>query len=205
MGGKYLRRWPDEANPQLTRYTPQPAEVSLVDNPCIPTATFEIVKEDGTTELRKFRDASAEPVAKAGARNSSEDLARVQAMHDTAVDLGATCPPADDSGDDNIDDAEDDFADKFVGFPLLDRVLTLIEKLHERVSVLESEPLPGGPVLRGTRTISKSEDVGGAGANVGNDPAKAFGKHLDTLPADQRALALMKFTLANPLPHAPGR
>jgi hypothetical protein len=91
MGGKYLRRWPDEENPQLTRYTPQPAEVSLVDNPCIPTATFEIVKEDGTTELRKFKDASAEPVAKAGARHTKDDLARVQAMHDTAVDLGATC------------------------------------------------------------------------------------------------------------------
>jgi hypothetical protein len=55
MGGKYLKRWRDAEAPHLTRYTPQPAEVSLVDNPCIPTATFEVVKADGSTELRKFK------------------------------------------------------------------------------------------------------------------------------------------------------
>ncbi len=223
MGGKYLRRWPDEENPQLTRYTPQPAEVSLVDNPCIPTATFEIVKEDGTTELRKFRDAGAEQVAKAGARHSKDDLARVQAMHDTAVDLGATCPPADDSGDDNVDNDEDNFdeatkrlarfvLDEVVAtpvlktvFPAIGRLQTMIEKLQDRIAALESQPLPGGPVLHHARTVSKSEDAGGVRAIVDSDPVKAFGKHLDSLPADQRALALMKFTLANPLPHAPGR
>ena len=220
MGGKYLRRWPDEENPQLTRYTPQPAEVSLVDNPCIPTATFEIVKEDGTTELRKFRDASAELVAKAGARHSKDDLARVQAMHDTAVDLGATCPPADDSGDDNVGDEGGETAEKLAKammensgliallkqmLPEFESALTRLDEHNDRISALESQPLPGGPVLHGARTISKTEDAGGANAIADSDPIKAFGKHLDTLPADERALALMKFTLANPLPHAPGR
>jgi hypothetical protein len=216
MGGKYLRRWPDEENPQLTRYTPQPAEVSLVDNPCIPTATFEIVKEDGTTELRKFRDASAESVAKAGARHSKDDLARVQAMHDTAVDLGATCPPADDSGDDNVEEDEET-AEKSAGqdsvfarvvnkiIDNIERSWAAIEAQNARIAALELQPLPGGPVLHGARTISKSEDAGGARTIADSDPVKAFGKHLDTLPADERALALMKFTLANPLPHAPGR
>lgn len=60
MGGKYLKRWKDSDNPALTRYTPKPLEVSLVDNPCIPTATFEVVKEDGSTELRKFRKADVQ-------------------------------------------------------------------------------------------------------------------------------------------------
>ena len=60
MGGRYLQRWPDPENPSLTRYTPQPMEVSLVDHPCIPSATFEVVKADGTIELRKFKRSAAE-------------------------------------------------------------------------------------------------------------------------------------------------
>jgi hypothetical protein len=51
MGGRYVNRWPDPSDPSLTRYTPQPMEVSLVDHPCIPSATFEVVKADGTVEL----------------------------------------------------------------------------------------------------------------------------------------------------------
>lgn len=54
IGGGYAKRWPDPNNPQLKRYTPTLSEVSLVDNPCVPTATFEFIKEDGSTELRKF-------------------------------------------------------------------------------------------------------------------------------------------------------
>lgn len=63
MGGKYLKRWKDADAPHLTRYTPSVAEVSIVDNPCIPTATFEVIKADGTTEMRKFHtpDAPAQP------------------------------------------------------------------------------------------------------------------------------------------------
>ena len=51
MGGRYVKRWKDEG---LTRYTAEPIELSLVDMPCIPTATFEMIKADGSTELRKF-------------------------------------------------------------------------------------------------------------------------------------------------------
>lgn len=60
MGGRYVRRWPDPDDPSLTRYTPEPMEVSLVDHPCIPSATFEVVKADGSIELRKFRPSAAE-------------------------------------------------------------------------------------------------------------------------------------------------
>ncbi len=60
IGGGYASRWPDAQNPGLMRYTPTLTEVSLVDNPAVPTATFEVVKEDGTTECRKFQEAEAE-------------------------------------------------------------------------------------------------------------------------------------------------
>ena len=207
MGGRYLKRWKDAEQPHLIRYTPQPAEVSLVDNPCIPTATFEVVKEDGTTELRKFQ------VAKAGARHSREDFERVQNLHDTAVALGATCPPSGDTDDDNTDDDDDDddsaekraTGDRYGAAlaKIFHKLLDMIEAQGARLSALEAQPQPGGPVVRGARSISKSEDASPAQSHASADPVSAFRKHLDALAPDQRALALMKFTLANPLPSVP--
>jgi hypothetical protein len=47
QGGAYVRRWPDPQNPELTRYTASPSEISLVDLPCLPQAAFEMIKADG--------------------------------------------------------------------------------------------------------------------------------------------------------------
>ena len=69
IGGGYTRRWPDPQNPGLMRYTPTLSEVSLVDNPAVPTATFSVIKQDGSTELRRF----SLPVTKA---ETSEDTLR---------------------------------------------------------------------------------------------------------------------------------
>lgn len=53
IGGSYARRWQDGPH---TRYTAQPTEISLVDNPCIPSARFfDLVKADGGIEQRAFR------------------------------------------------------------------------------------------------------------------------------------------------------
>lgn len=51
IGGKYKKRWTDG---QVTRYTAEPSEVSLVDNPCMYGALFTAVKADGAQEMRKF-------------------------------------------------------------------------------------------------------------------------------------------------------
>ena len=56
VGGSYAKRWMDGS---LMRYTARPSELSLVDAPCVPTATFALVKQDGTTELRKFQNTQA--------------------------------------------------------------------------------------------------------------------------------------------------
>lgn len=52
IGGSYLKRWKDGEH---TRYTASPAEISLVDMPCVTSATFTMIKGDGSEELRKFR------------------------------------------------------------------------------------------------------------------------------------------------------
>lgn len=60
IGGRYMKKWED---PDLkkTRYTADPSEISLVDRPAVPTATFfEVTKADGSTEKRDFAKAERE-------------------------------------------------------------------------------------------------------------------------------------------------
>lgn len=58
IGGDYAKIWEDSTvkvgSKAAKRYTAEPSELSLVDNPCIPGATFSFVKADGSNELRKF-------------------------------------------------------------------------------------------------------------------------------------------------------
>lgn len=71
IGGDYVDTWEDEG---LTRYTARPAEASIVDNPCVPTAEFSLVRANGSVELRKF--VQADDVKKDGKtkRVAGEDL-----------------------------------------------------------------------------------------------------------------------------------
>ncbi|HWG04528.1 MAG TPA: hypothetical protein VG271_05905 [Beijerinckiaceae bacterium] len=94
QGGRYLKRWPDPNAPELVRYTAEPLEISLVDHPCLPEATFTVVKADGSTELRKFKtglDARAGTLGKIGARHSKVDKARIKLTHDLLVALDPDC------------------------------------------------------------------------------------------------------------------
>jgi hypothetical protein len=51
IGGAYVNSWKDG---EYVRFTANPVEISVVDNPCVPGAHFTAVKADGTCELRKF-------------------------------------------------------------------------------------------------------------------------------------------------------
>jgi hypothetical protein len=64
QGGSYERKWTDSDG--KARYTAAPNEISLVDLPCLPQATFEMIKADGTTERRRFgqNDNNAERLAR---------------------------------------------------------------------------------------------------------------------------------------------
>jgi len=62
VGGKYVKRWPDLKKPRMTRYTADPNEISLVDAPCIKSATFQVVKADGLIEERQFQVGQGEDV-----------------------------------------------------------------------------------------------------------------------------------------------
>ena len=55
IGGSYVKRWSDYNNPGKIRYTAKPNEISIVDSPCISSATFEVVKADGLTVQKEFQ------------------------------------------------------------------------------------------------------------------------------------------------------
>jgi hypothetical protein len=57
IGGSYEKRWKDPNDATLTRYTAKPVEISIVDNPCVPSARFTMVKADGVEEEREFAPA----------------------------------------------------------------------------------------------------------------------------------------------------
>jgi hypothetical protein len=76
IGGSYAKRWEDG---ELMRYTAKPSEVSLVDNPCIKSARFSLVKSDGTVEemeLGKTTEAPAPAPEVAPDGPSFADLAK---------------------------------------------------------------------------------------------------------------------------------
>ncbi len=139
QGGRYLRRWPDPERPSLMRYTAEPLEVSLVDHPCLPEATFAVIKADGSTELRKFKavvagaHSLAHALAKVGARHSKADKERIKKIHDLLAELDPQCcpgghipganvepnpefpPQAGETGDEAFDDDETEKVAKVLG------------------------------------------------------------------------------------------
>ena len=81
IGGAYVKAWKDG---EYVRFTANPVEISVVDNPCVPGAHFTAVKADGTCEVRKFTraDARTDQALKIGARHSKATLAHLGAIKD---------------------------------------------------------------------------------------------------------------------------
>jgi HK97 family phage prohead protease len=76
IGGRALER--DAADRRVVTRL-ELSEISLVDRPANPEAVIDLYKRE------------PDALGKVGARNSAADLARIQRVHDTAVELGACC------------------------------------------------------------------------------------------------------------------
>jgi len=141
-------------------------------------------------------------LVKRGARNSKADQDKLQAIHDHAVGMGASC--AGDAGDNKtgaekaagfgINKIGDDLAkmegDLITARDDLAKLSGERDELKKRVAALEAKPAPGGPVLR---TLAKGEDL----AEDGQTKADVLAK-IDTLPPEEQAVALMKMAHARP-------
>ena len=186
QGGRYLKRWPDPDEPKLMRYTAEPVEVSLVDHPCLPEATFAVVKADGSTELRKFKvngaKDAADALAKIGARHSKADKARIKQSHDLLAALDPDCCPGGHIPGANVEhqpefspqagehgDAFDDSGEREKFAKSLERSLqqtlakalgglqTRMDELAVRLKKIEDQPLPLG--TSSVRVAEKVEDA----------------------------------------------
>jgi hypothetical protein len=180
QGGRYLKRWPDPDAPELTRYTAEPLEVSLVDHPCLPEATFAVIKADGSTELRKFktvadRDAPAEAIAKVGARHSKADKDRIKQTHDLLVALDPDCCAAAHIAGANVearpkmpagkgtDEAEASETEKLAKSferslaKAVAGITARIDDMAARMKKIADQPLPLG--TSSVRVAEKSEDA----------------------------------------------
>jgi HK97 family phage prohead protease len=154
-------------------------EISLVDRPANPEAVIELFKA-GEARPGESRD----PATKVGARHSREDLARVQRMHDVAVELGADCP-----GEPHKHAHADELAKLM---PLADRV----SDLAKRIAALEAQPLPPRAMAKAVAIAKEQDgDSGRAGETI-----EDFITRLQNLPADRRALELTKLALRFPRP-----
>lgn len=84
IGGSYGEKWADGAN---TRYEAKPTEISLVDRPCIPTATFfSIQKSDGSIMQKSFQTAEAETEYQVtGTPEEADALAKLLATNKMSI------------------------------------------------------------------------------------------------------------------------
>ena len=85
QGGAYVKRWPDPENPEFTRYTAKPSEISLVDLPCLPRSQFrngEGRRRQRNARLRRF-----------GGKTSPPSRARVARLAPAATSTATPRPP----------------------------------------------------------------------------------------------------------------
>ena len=192
QGGRYVARWTDDAT-GLIRYTADPTEISLVDVPCLPGATFEVVK-DGIVEERAF--AIALP-----ARPSVEKVEETPAPGPVAPPPPPPAPQASPSqalakaalavasAADKLEKAVEENSRLRSALGLLTPQL---EGLAKRVAELEAQPRAARAALR-----AAPRELDGLGADRPGGVEAAI-KTLSELPEKERTMALMKVSLANP-------
>ena len=197
QGGRYVKRWPDP-NSGFTRYTAEPNEISLVDLPCVPGATFEVIK-GGVVEKRAFAIATVLADAAAAASAEAQQIAPPAA---TAVPEDPPRAPAPSPSDALAKAAhalslaaqklERAVEENSALRKSLSDVAPTIADLAKRLAALEAQPLPAKAALRAVPRTAESltEPNGGVDEAI---------KRLAALAPQERALALTKLSLANPI------
>lgn len=93
VGGRYGKKWKDKVGDTVVqKFTAVPNEVSLVDNPCVKSATFSLVKADGAEELIKFQAAA--------------DLAKADEAEESKTEEEPVIPGLEPSNEDVVAKAE---------------------------------------------------------------------------------------------------
>jgi hypothetical protein len=172
----------------------------------------EIVGDDFAyaAKLVDLVKADAALMEKAGARNSKSDAAKIQGMHDSAVELGATCgdaakaTQADDlakaqTENERLTKALVDAAPQIEALAKrLDEQATVNADLKKRLEQVENEPAM--PRTAGSaRAIVKADDVANAEPKLGAVTKADMDSYLASLSDHDRAMLLTKAALQLPM------
>ncbi len=148
IGGGYAKRWQDAENPALMRYTPTLSEVSLVDNPAVPTATFSVIKQDGSAEKRSF--ARKQEFSKDAACAMLDWLAGEVEDEDALEHIHALIALLDNEGGENPANAG-----KIQLAGMHKYLQDSVQELKDRITKLEAMPTPPKGYLR---AVQKAQD-----------------------------------------------
>jgi hypothetical protein len=182
-----------KAREALMQEAPQPDEDEI-------GAPDALIQVDTTPPIEALRDDFS---AKIGARNSTADLAHIQAAHDHLVDLGACCDrtEADKSGasDDLIKVLAENArlsGDLSAMAPQLDVLRRTIETLEQRVEDLAAQPAAPKAIAGAMRAVTKTEDLDpGAPTPISADDLR---KYFEALPEEERGRIQLRAALRQP-------
>lgn len=202
-GGRYAKRWQDGAH---RRYTADISELSIVDVPCNPAATFTMVKADGAETQIGFalakayepgNDATLERAAalaaaagRAERRNDFVAKARAELIAenaDTALAKLASDMPADPRVDYLIERLEKVEADHAADSARLAKAADALAAAQARIAELEARPeLAKGALF----AIDKESDGPGAPA----PQPRSWADEIRAMPAGAaKARAILDF------------
>jgi hypothetical protein len=80
VGGRYGKKWKEG---DVQKFTAVPNEVSLVDNPCVKSATFTMLKADGAEEEVKFKSEDEEETETTEETNETDEAEGTEADETT--------------------------------------------------------------------------------------------------------------------------
>jgi hypothetical protein len=183
VGGSYAKRWPDVYNPSLMRYTADPNEVSYVDSPAVPTATYKLIKADGMQELRKVGQPLALPMA--------EDQNPAGAIPFIGADANPSAPPVETvvAGQDVRDIPT--VAGKYLSPDIIDPDRAIVPGVNVRNDPVEKaeEPAWAKTVVQAARELTDALSAVKAEKNQAEAVLKAIGSRVGIARRDGAPLS----------------
>ena len=165
---------------------------------------LEEVEGDGFNRVIDTFITEMQALGKAGARNSTADKSRIQKAHDLMNELGADCmskaAPAE-VGSETSEDMEKLRQENDGLRSTMETMSARVEGLVTKVAEISKRAAPPKAAVW---AVSKSEDTAGGDARP-EVSEEALQKHLAAMDPKERALVLMKASLANPISPITGR
>jgi hypothetical protein len=159
--------------------------------------------------------------AKIEARHSGDTVEHLEAAHRHLVAAGAKCETAGIAGPSELTDEEQldadfepgkgarvrDFAKALAGeraekaalVKVLDQIVPMLERLTKRVDDIARTPLPPLTIAKGTMSVSKQQDGGGASGSEADPSSEAITAALAKMSKEEQTLMLIKASYANPI------